>query len=43
MIKKPYINEENEALQRKIEAETWMLGIFEFVCFVIAVIFEAMR
>ena len=43
MIKKPYINAEDEALNRKIEAATWMLGIFAFVCFVIAVIFEAMR
>lgn len=43
MIKKPYIDTENEALKRKIEAATWMLGIFAFVCFVIAVIFEAMR
>ena len=42
MIKKPYINE-NEALERKIETATWMLGIFAFVCFIIAVVFEAMR
>ena len=40
MIKKPYINE-NEALERKIETAT--LGIFAFVCFAIAVVFEAMR
>ena len=43
MIKKPYIDTENEALKRKIEAATWMLGIFAFVCFLIAVVFQMMR
>ena len=43
MIERPYINAENEALECKIEAATWMLGIFAFVCFIIAVVFEAMR
>lgn len=43
MIKRPYINAENEALERKIETASWMLGIFAFICFVIAVVFEAMK